>query len=76
MTDEEEWQEYERWLGAYSFQRIEVRKRRLKTQLDCGHWIDGSEPYRYMVWRTNGMPRGRVEQHTDCEFCARRDLVS
>jgi hypothetical protein len=74
VTDEEyEALEYERRMFAYSFHRTEVRKAKLKRPCDCGHWIDGSEPYRYCVWRTNDMPRGTIQQRTDCEFCARAD---
>lgn len=65
--------DYERWLYAEAFSRTDERKTKLKRRLDCGHWIDGSEPYRYMVWRTNDQPRGIISQRTDCEFCARRD---
>lgn len=68
-------EEYERWLHGYAFQRIEERHARLKRQLDCGCWIDASEPYRYQVWRLNDSPRGTLEQRTDCEFCARIDLA-
>lgn len=65
-----EWEEKQR---AVAFERSETRKARLKRKLDCGHWIDGTEPYRYSVWRTNDMPRGTIEQRLDCEFCARED---
>lgn len=64
---------YERWLYATAFERTATRAARLKRKLDCGHWIDGSEPYRYQVWRTNDQPRGVLSQRTDCEFCARGD---
>lgn len=67
-------EDYERWLTGYAFARTETRRRRLKCRLDCGHWIDGSELYRYQVWRVNGDPRGVIRQRTDCEPCARIDL--
>jgi hypothetical protein len=60
------------WYG-YAFARTEHRHARLKRQVDCGHWIDGTEPYRYQVWKLNCDPRGVIHQRTDCEFCARRD---
>ena len=56
------------------FYRTEVRRTRLKRRCDCGCVIDGSEPYRYQVWKMPGS-RG-VEQRLDCEFCSRRDIVS
>jgi hypothetical protein len=68
----EEWQARERWLNSYAFSRTETRRRRLKTLLDCGHWIDGSELYRYQVWKLNGGTT--IAQRTDCEPCARKDL--
>ena len=68
-----EYQERERWLAAIAFARTCTRRARLKRPLDCGHVIDGSEPYRYQVWRVNGDPRGAISQRTDCEFCARHD---
>lgn len=68
---EYEWQLYEKWLAAYAFVRSCVRRARLKRRLDCGHWIDGSEPYRYQVWKLNG--DREISQRTDCEFCARGD---
>lgn len=65
---------FEKWLCAFSFRRTETRRTILKRLLDCGHWIDGSEPYRYQVWRLNLDPRGEITQRRDCEFCARSDL--
>jgi hypothetical protein len=58
---------------AFAFHREERRKTRLKRLCDCGHWIDGTEPYRYAVWRLRSDPRGRVTQRLECEFCARAD---
>jgi len=72
LTEEEAYIQFEERRLAYAFFRVCKRKRRLKVKLDCGHTIDGSEPYRYSVWRTNDMPPGTIEQRTDCEFCARR----
>ena len=66
-------EDFERWIVGYAFARTETRRRRLKALMDCGHWIDGSEPYRYQVWRLNSAPRGVIEQRTECEECARRD---
>lgn len=66
--------DFERWLYAYAFRRVDERRASLKRRLTCGHWIDGGEPYRYSVWRVNLQPRGELEQRTDCEFCARVDL--
>lgn len=70
--------DYEEWAAkqfAYAFQRSEVRKCRKDIfRADCGHEVDVTEPYRYQVWRTNDEPRGHINQRTDCEFCARRDL--
>ena len=57
----------------FAFHREERRKRRLKCLCDCGHWIDGTEPYRYQVWRFVSDPRGVIRQRLDCEFCARED---
>jgi hypothetical protein len=54
-----------------AFFREEVRHACLKRLCDCGHWIDGTEPYRYMVWKDRGTPG--ILQRTDCEFCARKD---
>lgn len=57
---------------GFAFQRSCTRRARLKRgPLDCGHVVDGSEPYRYHVWKVPGS-RG-VEQRLECEFCARRD---
>lgn len=70
-SDADAWHELERWLDGYSFSRTETRRAMLKRLCDCGHWIDGSEPYRYMVWM---LRRDRVlTQRTDCQFCARVD---
>jgi hypothetical protein len=52
------------------FARACVRRRRLKARMDCGHTIDGSELYRYQVWKYVDEPLG---QRTDCEVCARED---
>lgn len=58
--------------SRFAFERSCTRRTRLKRgPLDCGHVIDGSEPYRYQVWKVPGT-RG-VEQRLDCEFCARDD---
>lgn len=64
--------EYERWLTGFAFARECRRKARWKRLLDCGHWIDGSEPYRYQVWKLNC--ETGIAQRTDCEFCCRGDL--
>lgn len=56
---------------AYAFHRVDLRRTRLKRRLDCGHVIDGSEPYRYVVWKLNADVR--ISQRLDCEPCARRD---
>lgn len=58
-------------IGTTAFQRFCVRRARLKRKLECGHWIDGSEPYRYGVWKHYG--DDRIWQRTDCEECARVD---
>lgn len=58
--------------GALAFARVSDRRARLKRRCDCGHVIDGSEPYRYQVWKYNG--DAELSQRTDCESCARRDL--
>ncbi len=57
--------------AAFAFHRTDERHTRLKRHGDCGHWIDGSEPYRYQVWLLNG--EDRLGQRIDCEFCARDD---
>jgi hypothetical protein len=62
---------WERRQHEPAFERVEVRRSRLKRRCDCGHWIDGSEPYRYAVWKVRGA--AGVEQRLDCEFCARVD---
>lgn len=78
LTDEErerdEYERHEKWLVAFAFERIDVRKTRLKRRCSpgCGHWIDGGEPYRYMVWKVN--QDMTITQRYDCEFCARNDL--
>lgn len=64
--------EWEKHQNAFAFKRTEDRKTRLKRKCDCGHWIDGGEPYRYQVWKING--DRTITQRTDCEFCAREDL--
>lgn len=67
--------DYLAWLkrqGALAFSRIAHRRANLKRLCDCGHWIDGSEPYRYQVWKNNG--DAGLTQRTDCEPCAREDL--
>jgi hypothetical protein len=71
--DEEAIEKYERWLSRLAFARTTTRRAKLKKQLDCGHVIDGTEPYRYSVWRRNYDDRGVIHQRTDCEFCARKD---
>lgn len=68
-----EYQDYLAWEARQAqaeFERQCLRRRRFKTQLDCGHWIDGSELYRYQVWKFRGETIG---QRTDCEVCARVD---
>lgn len=62
--------EWEKTQQRAEFERIATRRRKLKVQLDCGHWIDGSELYRYQVWKYRGEP---ISQRTDCEPCARKD---
>jgi len=72
MTDEErEAYEWEANQLKPEFFRSETRRTRLKRLCDCGHWIDGTEPYRYMVWKDRG--DDGIQQRTDCEFCARKD---
>lgn len=66
-----EWREYQKWLEGFAFVRDCVRRARLKRRCDCGHWIDGAEPYRYQVWKLNG--DRQITQRTDCEWCARQD---
>jgi len=64
-------------MGAYSdadgfaFYRVAVRRARLKRRLDCGHVIDGSEPYRYQVFKIR--EDVSIMQRLDCEPCARVD---
>lgn len=58
-----------------AFERTEERTTILKRRCDCGHWIDGSEPYRYQVWKMRH-DGSRLEQRRDCEFCARVDATS
>jgi len=57
--------------GVVAFARDCIRQARLKRRLDCGHWIDGSELYRYYVAKIYG-DEG-LYQRTDCEPCARVD---
>lgn len=62
----------EGWEWEYAFRRRETRHTLLKRgPLDCGHTIDGGEPYRYLVFKLNGFPE--LWQFRDCEFCARAD---
>lgn len=72
--EQEEYENYERWLHSYAFTREETRRTILKRQCTpgCGHWIDGGEPYRYQVWKLN--MDSEISQRRDCEFCARGDL--
>lgn len=68
-------EDYLAWVtrqGALAFSRIAYRRCRLKRRLDCGHVIDGSEPYRYQVFKHSG--DASITQRTDCETCAREDL--
>ena len=67
-------EEYERWLYADAFKRVEERRTLLKRPLDCGCVIDAGAPYRYVVWRSNHMARGVIAQRTDCDVCSRVDL--
>lgn len=53
------------------FARTEERHRRRKVRGSCGHWIDGSEPYTYQVWKLAG--ELGLRQRLDCEFCARAE---
>lgn len=62
---------WERAQTALAFERSEARRTILKRRCDCGHWIDGGEPYRYQVWKLNRDPE--LTQRLDCEFCARVD---
>lgn len=65
---------FEARLYEFAFRREDRRKRRSGIIVaDCGHEIDNTEPYRYLVWRLNCDPRGQLSQRTDCEFCARAD---
>lgn len=73
LTDAE-LEDYLKWIkkqDSTEFHRIDERKTKLKRKLDCGHWIDGSEPYRYQVWKHSS--EDGIGQRTDCEFCARQD---
>ena len=63
--------EWEKVRATPEFSRTVVRRRKLKVKLDCGHWIDGSELYRYQVWKYRDDPG--ITQRTDCEPCARED---
>lgn len=74
MTDDEYWEyiEWEKRQATPCFSRAVVRVRKLKAKLDCGHWVDGSDLYRYMVWKYPDDPE--ISQRTDCEVCARRDM--
>ena len=65
---------WERAQSALAFARDCVRHTKLKRRLDCGHWIDGSELYRYQVWKRNC--DHEISQRLDCEFCARVDTPS
>lgn len=73
-TNEQQWQEYEKWLAAFAFARTDDRHTKLKRKMEpgCGHWIDSGEPYRYQVWKLNADTV--ITQRYDCEFCARGDL--
>lgn len=59
-------------LATVEFERVAYRRRRLKVRLDCGHTIDGGEPYRYQVWKLSD---GGLQQRSDCEFCSRTDAA-
>lgn len=72
LTDEELHElagELETAAERLAFHRAETRHRRRKVRLDCGCWIDGSEPYVYQVWRRAGDPRGVIRQRLECEQC-------
>jgi hypothetical protein len=56
-----------------AFGRTETRHTRLKRLCDCGHVIDGSEPYTYSVWKTHGDQQRGVEQLVQCEPCSVSD---
>lgn len=73
MVDEklEEYLAWERLQDRPAFARTETRHTKLKRRLDCGHVVDGTEPYRYHVHKDRG--REGVVQETACELCARRD---
>lgn len=74
MTDDElDYLQWERARSRPEFARSCTRRRRLKSRLDCGHVIDGTEPYRYQVAK---YPDAPLWQRTDCEQCARVDLAS
>lgn|GEM_PF-6236031 len=56
---------------GFAFYRVVVRRARLKRRCDCGHVIDGSEPYRYQVFKLRC--ERWITQRLDCEPCARAD---
>lgn len=64
---------FEQWLYAFAFRREDRRRSSRIRVADCGHEVDRTEPYRYLVWRVNCDPAGTIHQRADCEFCARAD---
>lgn len=69
--EEEKILEWERRHDLPEFARTEMRSSSRKRHLDCGHVIDGSEPYRYHVRKERGC--SGIIQETACEFCSRQD---
>lgn len=68
-------EDYLRWEAKQTdvaFERTETRRTRLKRRLDCGHVIDGGEPYRYHVHKVHSAVT--LTQLSTCEPCARTDV--
>jgi hypothetical protein len=65
---------WEKVQEGFAFHRVDYRHTKLKRRVDCGHVIDGTEPYRYQVWKIRR--EIALGQRTDCEFCARSDNAS
>lgn len=55
--------------GTTAFERAEVRKSSRRRDLQCGHIIDATEPYRYYVAKVIGIEP--LLQVTECDFCMR-----
>jgi hypothetical protein len=62
---------WERSQSGVAFERTCTRRAILKRKLSCGHWVDGSELYRYHVHKLNCDLE--LTQRLDCEPCARAD---